>query len=57
MEEPYAGKLLVRVCGGAGRQRTALPGNLYYIAGSGRYSLSGIEHFPIYFYEFKTVIA
>jgi hypothetical protein len=26
MEEPDAGKLLVRVCGGAGRQRTALPG-------------------------------
>ena len=27
IEEPYAGKLLVRICGGAGRQRTALPGN------------------------------
>ena len=26
MEEPCAGKLLARVCGGAGRQRTALPG-------------------------------
>ena len=25
-EEPDAGKPLVRVCGGAGRQRTALPG-------------------------------
>jgi hypothetical protein len=25
MEEPCAGKLLARVCGGAGRQRTALP--------------------------------
>jgi hypothetical protein len=26
MEEPCAGKLLAGVCGGAGRQRTALPG-------------------------------
>lgn len=28
IEEPDAGNPLVRVCGGAGRQRTALPGNL-----------------------------
>ena len=27
-EEPDAGKPLVRVCGGAGRQRTALPGRI-----------------------------
>ena len=26
IEEPDAGKLLVRICGGAGRQQTALPG-------------------------------
>lgn len=33
-EEPDAGKPLVRVCGGAGRQRTALPGKKFIHTGA-----------------------